>query len=422
MKSLLKLFFSLCILYFILSFMLSMFSHGHEIHYSILRKQDEVIVSEKFVHNTKQEVNSYTLKMEIAKETFQYHLMHEFDHPKKIVEDVQTVKDKTYRCMLPIFQDQQILTDIVCKNKKGQYYNYSSLKDPSKTLQMFAKKMEKFGYQPRNYREQKNEKKKIDLLELYPDNIPTDILFGLTNYKGLYHLKDNQLSNVLLFDQDIYTREISTFVENYYVVADYNDVYDIKNFFLINLKDGSKEVVTSKEPIASDSYIAGVVEDSIYIIDKSNKKEYQLSVHDKEIIEIGNEKSNMKYYNEGKWKIVPYSRMTLKNTYFDLFKEKVDGEYHLFLKTDGKSTGYSYYYKKVGDEYEIYRAQTGNHKIKMYLFTTDNIDRIHCSKHYIFYQVNNEIKYYSDMTGVRTLLSNSELEFNQDILFGIYEK
>ena len=324
--------------------------------------------------------------------------------------------------MLPIFQDKQILTDIVCKNKNDEYLNYSSLEKTSEKLQMFAKNMEKYGYQPRNYRENKNGKKKIDLLELYPNNIPTNISFGLTNYKGLYYLKDSQLSNVLLFDQDIYTREISTFVENYYVVADYNDVYDIKNFFLINLKDGSKEVVTSKEAIASDSYVAGVVEDCVYIIDKSNKKEYQLSVRDKEIIEIGNEKTNMKYYNEGKWEIVPYSRMTLKNTYFDLFKEKVDGDYHLFLKTAGASTGYSYYYKKVDDKYEIYRAQTGNDQIKMYLFTTDNIEHIYCSKHYIFYQVNNEVKYYSDMTGIRTLLSNSELEFNQDILFGVYEK
>ena len=422
MKSLLKVFFSLCILYLLLNLILSMLSHGHDIHYSILRKKDEIAVSEKYIRNTKQEVNSYTLNIKVSNETFQYHLMHEFDHPKKIVEDVQTVKDKTYRCMLPIFQDKQILTDIVCKNKNGEYLNYSSLEKTSEKLQMFAKNMEKYGYQPRNYRENKNGKKKIDLLELYPNNIPTNISFGLTNYKGLYYLKDSQLSNVLLFDQDIYTREISTFVENYYVVADYNDVYDIKNFFLINLKDGSKEVVTSKEAIASDSYVAGVVEDCVYIIDKSNKKEYQLSVRDKEIIEIGNEKTNMKYYNEGKWEIVPYSRMTLKNTYFDLFKEKVDGDYHLFLKTAGATTGYSYYYKKVDDKYEIYRAQTGNDQIKMYLFTTDNIERIYCSKHYIFYQVNNEVKYYSDMTGIRTLLSNSELEFNQDILFGVYEK
>lgn len=422
MKSLCKTFLSLCILYYLLSCIVSLVSKGHDIHYDILRKKDKVEVSEKLVIHTKKEENSYTLKMTVANETFEYHLMHDFDQKKKIVDDVIFTKDKEYRCILPIFKGNQILTDIICKDSKNQYYNYNSIINPSVSLQKFAKKLEKFGYQSRNYKDQKNEKKKIDLLELYPKNIPNDILFGLTNYKGLYVLKKSQLSNVLLFDQDIYTREISAFVDDYYVVADYNDVYDIKRFFLINLKDGSKKTVTSKTPIASDAYIAGVVGDCVYIIDKSNKKEYQLSVSDESIIEIGNETSNMKYYQNGKWEIVPYTRMTLKNTYFNLFEVTKEGDYHLFLKTGGESTGYSYYYKKVNDGYEIYRSQTGDNHKKMYLFKTDNVKYIKCSKHYIFYQTKNEIKYYSDMTGVRTLLSNSELEFNQDILYGIYEK
>lgn len=422
MKSLCKVLFSLCILYCLLSFILNFVNNGHEIYYDILRKKDKITVVEKYVHNQKEEENSYTVQIKLNDEIFEYHLLHDFSKQEKIIENAFYVKDQQYQCMLPIFQNQQVLTDIVCKDAKNQYYNYTSLDSPSEKLQKFAMDMEKYGYQARNYRDQKTDKKKIDLLELYSKNIPNDLLFGLTNYKGLYLLKESQLSNVLLFDQDIYTREISTFVNDKYVVADYDDVYDIKKFFVIDLKTGKKEEVNSKETIASDSYVAGVVGDCVYIIDKSNKKEYQLSVSDLSMIEIGNEKNDMKYYSKGKWEIVPSSRMTLKNTYFDLFEEKEVDNYQLFMNTGGKTTGYSYYYKKIDGKYDIYRSQSGKNHPKIYLFTTDDINHMKCSKHYIFYQSNNEIKYYSDYTGVRTLLSNSELEFNSDILYGIYEK
>lgn len=422
MKRLCQVFFSLCIFYLLLSSILSMISKGHNINYVILRKQDEIEISEKFVRRTKNEENSYSLKLTVADDNFDYHLLHTFNKRKKIVKDVHYQKDGEYSCMLPIFIDNQILTDIICKNKNDIYYNYSTIKEPSLKLQEFAQAMNKYGYKKRQYQDQTNVKRKVDLLELYTNNIPENLLFGITNYKGLYLLKDKQLSNVLLFDQDIYTREISTFVDNYYVVADYDDVYDLKTFYLINLKDGSKEKILSNDAIASDSYITGIVDDTIYIVDKSNKKQYGLSVSNKKIVEIGNEIDNMKYYDQDNWLTVPYSRMTLKNTYFDTFKENKDGDYTLFSKTNGQYTGYSYYYKIVDGKYEIYRSQNKDEKNKMYLFTTDNIDTIKCSKHYIFYQIKNEIKYYSDMTGIRTLLSNSELEFNKDIMYGIYEK
>lgn len=422
MKKLFRIFLSLAILYLILSSVKSCTSKGHTVEYQLLRKQDDIMITESFVRKTKQELDHYYFDIQIGKNEFLYQTMALSGNKKEVIDDIEYLDDKEYLCVLPIFKKQGIISDVICKNKKlNVYYNYTDMTKPTEAMKGFTRSLSKYGYYERNYQDNKNKIEKINLLTFYPNNTQDDFDFGITNYKGIYTI-DDKVKNISLFDHDVYTRKLSAFVNGYYVVANYNEKYDFNSFYFIHLYDGTKYELELPLPIASDSYIAGVVDDNIYVVDKSNKRQYECSVSKRTWKEVGNEIDGMRYYENQEWTTVPSSRFTLKETTFKISKEEKDGDYTLFLSTDGKNSGYHYYYKKDGDYYRIYRSNKQDAKAKTYLFTTNNIKTIRISKGYIFYQVQNEIHYYHDRTGNRTLLVDSELEFNKGIIFGFYEK
>lgn len=422
MKKLFRVFLSLAILYLVLSSVKGCTNKGHTIKYPIYRKQDDVMITESFVRRTKQELDHYYFKIKIGEHDFFYQTMSLSGNKKEVIDDILYLDDKEYLCILPIFKKDGIMSDVICKNKKQNiYYNYHDIQHPTSTMKTFVHSLLKSGYYERHYQDNKNKIEKIDMLTFYPNNTQDDFDFGITNYKGIYTI-DDKVKNISLFDHDVYTRKLSAFVNGYYVVANYNEKYDFNSFYFVNLYDGTKYELELPLPIANDSYIAGVVNNKIYIIDKSNKRQYECSISKKTWKEVGNEIDGMRYYEDGEWKIVPSSRFTLKETTFKTNKEKKEEDYTLFLSTDGKKSGYHYYYKKMDKQYQIYRSNKQNSEVKTYLFTTDHIKTIEISKEYIFYQNGNEVHYYHDRTGNRTLLVDSELEFNKGILFGFYEK
>lgn len=422
MKKLFRILLSLAVLYMILSSVKSCNSKGHRVEYQLLRKKDDILITETFVRNIKSEVDHYDFHILIGKNDFFYQTTTLTGNKKEVIDDVLYLNNKNYLCVLPVFKKKGIISDVICKNKKENiYYNYTNIKNPTKDMKAFIKYLSKYGYHERNYQDNKNKIEKINLLTFYPNNTQDDFDFGITNYKGIYTV-DNKVENISLFDHDVYTRKLSTFVNGYYVVANYNEKYDFNSFYFIRLYDGVKYELELPLPIASDSYIAGIVDGNIYVIDKSNKKQYECSVEKKTWKEIGNETEGMRYYENNHWKTVSASRFTLKETTFDDDKETNDGDYTQFVSTYGDNSGYHYYYQKDHDEYRIYRSSKQHSKLKTYLFTTNNVKTIRVSKEYVFYQIKNEVHYYHDRTGNRTLLEDSELEFNKGIIFGFYEK
>ena len=417
MKKLFETFIVLLLVYFILSVIAVRINHGYEIDYSIFRKKVDVTINEKYEKNIKGEINHYDFIITVGKDKFKYRLLEDNNYTK-LIEDVYYESDDNYVCILPVFKNNTIKTDIMCKAKNGVYYNYSSISAPSKKLIKFANSIS--IYEKRNYQDKLGKITDQDLTHIYSNNLMNDFVFALTNYKGLYILGD-EIKNIKLFKDDAYTRDLSTFTTRYYVTADYSQKYDFNSLYLIDLKNNSKHKIKLKNSLPQDSYIAGVIDDDVYIIDKSNIKEYKLNAKNKTIKEIGNENSGMLFYNNGTWDTVPWARMTLKNTYFKNVKEENSGKYHLFLTNSKLKSGYSYYYKKNGKNYEIYKEVCNSDEM-MYLFTTTDISKMKSASSYLFYQEDDKIKYYSDKTGIRTVLENSELHFNKDILYGVYYK
>ena len=83
-------------------------------------------------------------------------------------------------------------------------------------------------------------------------------------------------------------------------------------------------------------------------------------------------------------------------------------------------TGFTYYFKKNGNAYKVYRS-IGESNVLTYLFSTSNIDSIQYISDYVYFIDGSTLYYYTDATGVRRLYRNNELQFNKNLKFYVFE-
>ena len=102
-----------------------------------------------------------------------------------------------------------------------------------------SEKLEEFVNSIKEYNSY-NYNQKVDYID--NDNISFNSNYNaigiLTNYKGYYDLKTKE--KIQLFTNDVYSQPISTFVNEYYIIADYNQTYEFDKIFVIDITNGKK--------------------------------------------------------------------------------------------------------------------------------------------------------------------------------------
>lgn len=184
-----------------------------------------------------------------------------------------------------------------------------------------------------------------------------------------------------------------------------------------------KKTIKTNYKISKNSKVIGSYKNSIYIIDYDNRVEYEINVKKGSIVEIGNKNSG--YIVSDCSNMVKTNSQTILNKDYlmpNCHETKNKENYARIDLVGGKKSGYYYYYQKTPDNYKVYRSNVQNPKQKLYITTLDDIEHIEYSDKFIYYIKDNQINYYSDMTGVRTVLENSELEFNKTLNYHLYVK
>jgi len=102
-------------------------------------------------------------------------------------------------------------------------------------------------------------------------------------------------------------------------------------------------------------------------------------------------------------------------------KFEIDG-YGLLKLNGNVQSGYALIYKKVNNVYNVYKVNVQNKDIITYLFTTTDINQIQSNYKNIYYKDGKYIKYFNEVTGIKTVIRDNELEFNDGIKFYIYSK
>ena len=149
-------------------------------------------------------------------------------------------------------------------------------------------------------------------------------------------------------------------------------------------------------------------------------KEYELDYDSQSLLEVGNEETDIVFYSEGKWQRTPItSNLNTLNFGNNYSNDYVNDEYEKIIKV-GNKYGYYYLFKKVNDRYIAYRSDVTNSEALTYLFTTTNINNLVFTDDYIYYISDGSLKYYSDATGNRTVITNSNILNPSNVSIGVY--
>lgn len=400
------------------------FGSGHEYEYVINNGDKEFIINEIFTNNTKDETDSYYFEIKVDDTVFTYQTYENFNKANQIIKNAFYYEDSSYKCILPIFQDNKILTDVMCL-KNDIIYNYNSIRRNNK-IDSFVNSLSEYGYNKENY-ENKGVSADIQGLSFYKENYVEGQFLTIETYKGVYTINDvnlNKPKKIEIFDQDVYKRELSIVFKNYYIVADYNSKYRFDKFYMVDLISNKVIELSCGREISFDSYFQGTHNNSIYLFDRDSKKQYEININSKNVLEVGNEKNDIKVFRNGNWEKVSAISAKRNDELFDnIYESNLDKKgYTKIDKVGGETTGYYYFYKKNGSEYDVYRSTARNNAQLTYLFSTTDINRIQYFSNYVYYIFKDEIRYFSDSGGVKILLKDKELSFNKDLKFNLYKK
>lgn len=378
---------------------------------------DSYSIKEIYTKDEQDEDDNYYIEITANNIIYNYQF-YKIEDDNKIVKDI-LYYDGEYKCLLPLLSDN-IKVDFLCYKEKS-YYNYSDIKGKDDKLDKYIKKLDKEKYDVNNFLDKVTKETTEKKITYYKDNIPNNYVISITSLKGIVSIVDGKLETVDIFDKDIYTRDISIFVNNYYVTADYNEKQIFDKVYVVNTLNGDVKTIKAPDYISFDSYIQGYVDNSVYLYDLNNEVQYKIDINENTITIVGDSNKGIRYHN-GNWSNIS----AIKANNRVLFKDKrfkTEKTYHLY-HTGNKLSGFYYYYFDSNEEegYEVYKSNSQNKNIKKYIFNTKDYNNIVYLDEYIFFKNDNKIKLYSDYTGVKTIISSSELEYNDNIKFTIYKK
>lgn len=349
--------------------------------------------------------DNYYIEIKTNKNIYPFRIYEDLSNKRKVVKDIYLYKDDNIECVLPVINDE-LYTDMVCY-KDEILYNYYNLVGNNTSLDKYVNSIELY-----NINEFENKAINTETIGTIKYNIFTNLsnTVAITTYKGLT-INDNEIN---LFKKDIYNNKLSTFIDNYYIIADYEKNYSFNYFYVVNLDNRKINKLESKNDISYDSYIQGIVDNKIYLYDKDNEVQYEIDVKGSSIDIISSD-NYIKYYSNNKWEKMNKTKAN-KEIYFNY--ETLDNyftSYDFVEETDN----YYYLLKKDGISYKLYRVDKDNIDVYKYLLDVPTTN-IYFSNDYLYYVYKNKLFYYSDGTGLKTILENSELEFNDTIKYYIY--
>lgn len=424
MKRIFQILILLFVFYYLIQVIFNFFDKGYDITYTKSVGDKEISIREVYSANQKNERNNYYFEVKVDNNVFYLKTYENFNKVKNIISDIKYFESGEYTCILPIYKGGKILTDIICKNNETTTY-YHNIKGINTQIDSFAYNISE--YNSSQWLDNETETTGLGNVYVYKNNLDNNLYLGLTNYKGLYNINDkasNKIISINVFKNDIYNPKINAQISHYYLVADYNENYEFSKFYLIDLIKKETETIESKNKISLNSYIQGSIGNSVYLIDIDNKKQYEIDIKSKKIIEIGNSDSGIKFYNAGEWENRSIFE-TIKNEEKFIYKKidstKFNVEYARIDQIGGEKSGYYYLYRQNGNGYNVYKAYVEQPNNPIFLFQTSSIDHIKYIGDTILYIDKNFAKIYSDNNGIKNLIRYDELEFNKNLdIFGYY--
>ena len=410
MKKTLYLLIVLFIFYLLIQIIFNYVGPGHNIQYKV----DGFSINEILTQHKKNEIDGYHFEIKKDDLVFVYQIDN-IRKGSKLIKDIAYFKNVNYECIRPILRIKGDYLNTICK-KGDTYYNYSDIEGNDPEVDQFASKYDKVY---------KNSTKVLkDNTNLYVyDNLIENHYIALEYYKGVFVINpQNTYKRFSLFRKEKTGKKLSVLVNNYYLVADYNSDYEFHKFYLIDLEYLSKDEIISNSAISFNSYIQGVVDNSVYLFDKDNKKQYKINVKTNQVSEIGNESKGIKVYQNHEFvdsNVYEASEKELTFNKYSTSNVLNNKEYTKIDLVGGEKTGYYYLYEKNGNNYNVYQVPVSNTSIKKYLFSIDDLNGVKYANNYVYYIKEAKLYAYGSF-GTRLILNYNNFIYNKDLKYDVY--
>ena len=414
MKKMFGLLLILLIGYFGFQLLFRFVDKGHIEEYEITTNNQVFNIKEIYTVNTEED-NNYYLEIKVNDEIFDIQIYDNLNMAKRIVTDIYYYNGD-YKCIIPVINKEKY-GNVICKSG-DTYYNYEDIKGRNSSLDLFVKELNLNMVENKEL----SAKNKITIY----DNLLDNHYIALETYKGITTINKKNISTIFdinLFEKDIYTKDISCFIDKYYLVADYNKQTKFNEFKLVDITNNKIKTIKYDYDISLDSYILGTYQNKVYLFDNNSKKEYEIDIKKETVIEVGNTNIGIKILINGNFENINAYTVYQNKTKFTPYEVSYtfnNQNYDLVLKVGKEKSGYYYIFEKNGNKYKVYRSNIQNGLNKTYLFETDNTNLLY-SKDSVYYLDGKYLKRY-DNNGNRIILEYSELEFNHNIKIGLFNK
>ena len=415
LSKILPLIFFLLLLLVALQLVYSFFKTDHSITYSI-RKGDIIFNIQEDFHD-----GNYYLKISDENHVYHYENRTDFNKQEEILDDIMVSDIDGYRCIYPIYQQ-------VAFDKGGSYNNISCSKDGvtymGETLANIIS-LESFQEEIRSQNEfvyagwGVEESKETIILQgrYYRDYLLPDFNIVVWDYRNLINLSVDYQSYAEVSDQDIYENEYGTLVGQYYVMPIPEDGATYKQYKVVDLLSNSVSTYNFSNPISTDSYVNGVVEDKLYLFDRSNLVQYEINPQDGTVVNTL-EGENVRYFDGENWFTKNVYEMKLEEIHFgkDLFAIPELQAYHPTEIVESSR----YYYLLIGNQ--IYKFDKEDLSHPVILLTLDSPKELKVVDDYLFYIDGTTLYYYEETIGVRPIFLASMFHYTYHNVYDVYRR
>lgn len=358
--------------------------------------------------NIKDKKHYYTFDIKKGKEEYSYEIENKIHKRKKIIKDIKYFKSEGITCIIPIYKNNKE-KEIYCRQNNEQV-SKELLKDDT-SYQEILDKAKKYNVSNLNSSSTKKEYKNITI---YSGNIPPEYTIIIWNYKGIVVMNSDSNKYYQFLDYDLYDNIMATTTDHYFVLFENTSVNGIENIHYFDIKKNKYKVFSMKEKISKDSYINGVIKDTIYVTDKKKEKQYAIDISKELITEVGNEEDSFIMYIDNQEKKIGKREFLKEKQYFNekrIIDEKITKDGELF-KEDS-----IYYFK----ENNIFYKQLENYNRIQLFEAKENIDEWQIYKKDIILLKDEELYLYQDNSGLNKLLEYNELKYNKQNIYYLWK-
>lgn len=385
-------------------FLANKFKTHHTVKYKIKEKNNIQILE---TYHKDKISEYYLLEIKQQDKTFVFDINNHFNKKKKIIKDVVTFKKEDITCVYPILIDENYTLEIMCDiNKK--LYSYNSIKDKY-DLSKFTSNIP--NYSDKYYKDKTNNIKNYDDIKVYNDNIYTNENIIIYNYKNLIKITNDSYSKIPFSNYDVYNNNLGVLINNIYLIPKYTKRPEISTYYAINILNEKKAEIKLDNKLSTNLYINGIVDNKLYIFDKSDILQYEIDPSNKKAKKVG-DKNSIKFY-DGKWiQANPYDYVQEQKIFNTInSKTKFPFQYDAIYPSD-----YYYIFSHNGNFYKVYKNKINN---PILLFEFNNFHEVKTINDKIYFISNNTLYRY-DKSGIKTLLTRDEFKYNSKNIYSAY--